>query len=221
MPVQRSGRVVTLMACGVLVLGAAACQKQHATTTAAPASVRVVQAVNREIEVSAEYAARMMPAKTVTITPKVSGRVSEVRVDVGDTVTQGSEFFALDPTDYAAQYRQAQAALAGAEANLARTNDSSIGQEVLTAQSAVQQAQVQLDNVTSDYDKSAKLFQAGVISKQQYDDMSAKYQSAQIQLRSASEPCPDPGEVGTAVLGSSVGAGGSGPGAGGFRHIAA
>jgi len=173
--------------CAALMIVLVSCQKQKATTQAQPTSVHVVAAARRQIDVSVEYAARITPAKTVTITPKVSGRVAMVRVDVGDAVKKGDTLLTLDSTDYAAQLRQAQAALSGAQASLARTNDSSIGQQVLEAQSAVQQAQVQLDNTKSDYDKTSKLFSSGVVSKQQFDAMTAKYKSAQIQLQTAKD----------------------------------
>ncbi len=57
-------------------------------------------------------------ARAVPLNFKNSGRVAEINVKVGDTAEAGQILARLDPTDFQAQLRQAQANLAAVEAKL-------------------------------------------------------------------------------------------------------
>ena len=56
---------------------------------------------------------------------------------------------------------------------------------MLQAQAAVDQAAVADDDAKSLFDKTARLFDSGAVSKQQLDDVEARYKSAGIQLDAA------------------------------------
>jgi len=149
--------------------------------------IRAVAAEQRDLNLSIEYSARVQAAKEIAITPKVGGRVTSVRANVGDRVARGQILFTLDSTDYDAQYRQAQAAYGSAEANLTRTNDAGQSQQMIQAQSGVDQAQVAYDQIESLRNKTADLFANGAVAKQQLDDVEAKLKGAGIQLEAAKQ----------------------------------
>jgi HlyD family secretion protein len=175
--------VAAMAAASALSLGS--CARSKASAERPPQAVRVAPAERRDFVLSSDYAARISPALEVNVTPKVGGRVSAIRADVGQRVAKGAVLLELDASDYDAQYRQAKAALGTAKATLQRTSDSGQEQQVLQAQAAVDQAAVAYDDVSSLYEKSKRLSDSGAISRQQLDDVEAKYKSAGIQLDAA------------------------------------
>jgi HlyD family secretion protein len=182
---MKSGSIMSLAIVAFFVITAAGCAKKTDIPPPVTRSVKVAPASRVDLKVTVEYAARMGPVKQVAIVSKVPGRVSTVTADVGRPVRAGEVLFTLEPQDFESQYRQADAAYQSAEANLNRTTDSSLGQQTIQAQSSVDQAQVQFDDAKSLYDKNKKLYDGGVISKQTFDSIDAKFKSASIQLDAA------------------------------------
>lgn len=75
------------------------------------------------VSASSSAQSRMYPAtikgvQDIEIRPQVSGFVVKLCVDEGATVRKGQALFKIDDTQYAAAYRQAQAAVKTAEANV-------------------------------------------------------------------------------------------------------
>lgn len=170
-----------------VAVAAAGCASKDGGHAKEAKNVRVASAALSTIEISVEYAAKVKPCQEVTVSAKVPGRVSEVKVDLGQRVEKGDVLFTLDPKDYEAQLRQAKAGLDTALANLTLTGDSSLAQQLLQADSALKQAQIQYDDAERLYNKTKELYDAGAVSKQQLDDIESKYRSARVQLDAAKE----------------------------------
>ena len=100
---------------------------------------------------------------------------------------RGEVLFTLESRDFDAQTRQARAALESARANLTRTSDSSLSSQLIQAQGAVKQAQVQYDDAKDVYERTQKLFDDGTASRQQLDGVKARYDSAAIALDTAKQ----------------------------------
>src|SRR5687767_1670390 len=103
--------------------GAVACggPSSAAVRGAAPAAAAPVQVIRlqreplpRSITVSGTLAAE----EQVTLSFKVTGRVEELRVDLGSTVQKGEVIARLTPTDFELRLRQSDAALQQARARL-------------------------------------------------------------------------------------------------------
>jgi HlyD family secretion protein len=150
-------------------------------------SVSVAKAVRSTIAISVEYPAKIRAAREIVISAKVSGRVAAVRADIGQKVHRGDVLFTLESRDYDAQARQARAALESARANLTRTSDSSLSGQLIQAQGAVKQAQVQCDDAQELYLRTQKLFDDGTASRQQLDSVKARFDSAAIALDTAQQ----------------------------------
>jgi RND family efflux transporter MFP subunit len=168
-----------------LTPGLASCARAKAVVARPPQAVRVAAVERRDFALASEYAARISPALEVNVTPKVGGRVVAIRADVGQRVAKKAILLELDAADYDAQYRQAKAALGTAKAGFERTSDSGQEQQVLQAQAAADQAAVAYDDAKSLYEKTKRLFDSGAVSKQQLDDVDARYKSAGIQAEAA------------------------------------
>jgi HlyD family secretion protein len=92
-------------------------------------------------------ASGMVEAVEVDIGPEISGRVTEVLVSEGDSVSSGELLFALEGKLLQAQHQEAQAALESARAGLATAQ---AGKK--TAESALAMAKIGLDMAQIQYD---------------------------------------------------------------------
>jgi HlyD family secretion protein len=77
------------------------------------------------------------------VVAEVGGRITEIAVEEGDTVTQGQPIVTLDDAALQAQVKQAQAALSATEANLAEVKAGTRREAIEAAEAALQQAQAE------------------------------------------------------------------------------
>jgi RND family efflux transporter MFP subunit len=91
------------------------------------------------------FSGTLIPKSYFTIVPKISGRIRELRVDIGDRLTRGQLVAVLEDEEYQQQAIQAEADLGVAKANLEE------------AQSARELAQ-------KEYDRAKALHQKGILS---------------------------------------------------------
>ncbi len=182
------GRAAALIAMTLSAfLALASCGRAKASTAPDVKTVAVTRAARAAITVSVEYAARVHARQEIVVSPKVSGRVATVRADISQAVRRGQVLFTLEGRDFQAQARQADAALQSARANLTRTSDSSLSSQVIQAQAAVDQAQVQYNDAKDLADRMEKLLAQGTVSRQQRDDARARADSAKIALDTAKQ----------------------------------
>ncbi|HVP18277.1 MAG TPA: efflux RND transporter periplasmic adaptor subunit, partial [Spirochaetia bacterium] len=178
-------RVHTIVLLAAAAFALAGCAPARQSVKETPRSVTVVAAQRQTVAISQEYAARIKAHEEIVVSPKISGRVASTRAEVGQRVGKGQVLFTLEAKDYEAQYRQAKAALESARANLTRTSDSSLSSQILQAQAAVHQAQVQYDEAKDFADRTRKMFDNGTVSRQQLDSAQARFKSAEIALGTA------------------------------------
>ncbi len=81
----------------------------------------------------------------VRIAPEVGGRIAEIRVDEGDEVVAGQALVRLDDALWRSKRGEAEAAVAAAEANLARVRAGARPAEVAAARAALAQVEAERD----------------------------------------------------------------------------
>lgn len=148
-------------------------------------SVKTASASRSSIVINTDYSGILKPVEEINVSSKIAGKVEAVYYEVGQEVQQGQILFTLDQKDIQAQYSQSQASLDSAKANLIRTSDSSLKQQITQAETAVKLAQIQYDDSFTNYTSAQTLYAAGVISKQQMDNDESQYKNAGIQLDNA------------------------------------
>jgi len=111
------------------------------------------------------------------------GRVAWIGVEKGDKVQQGQLLVRLEDQEFRAQVNQAQANQAAAQARLDQLRTGSRPQEKLKDKAGVLQAEANLQNAEAEYDRSAKLYQSGVVSKADLDRAarSARHRRALVE----------------------------------------
>lgn len=101
----------------------AACSDNQAEKKAAPPPVPVIttQATTRDVPVSLLVVGRAEAYESVALKSRVDGQIASVHFTEGQHVQQGAILLQLDPADFTARLRQAEANAARAEALLAKT----------------------------------------------------------------------------------------------------
>lgn len=158
-------RIVHLSFAAIVVLAASGCEKKPAAP-AAGAGMRGMPVKTETIALapvaeSSEYVATIMSRRSATILPQVSGQLIQILVHSGDRVKAGQVLMKIDP-------RQQQA-----------TVDSLIATE--------RQKKALFDYDTIELDRQQKLFDAGVSSRDTYDQAQQAYGNSKADYESAVE----------------------------------
>jgi HlyD family secretion protein len=114
-----------------------------------------------------------------------SGKVIELKADVGATVKKGDLLLSLDKTELELQLGDAEAKVKAAEAQLASTGLSNYTGEIKLAQAKVEQAQLAFNSAERDYTKAQQLFAAQAISKAELEQAEDVFKAAQVSLQGA------------------------------------
>jgi multidrug efflux pump subunit AcrA (membrane-fusion protein) len=138
-----TNRLLTIAALGLLLLLSAACtpQAEEAATTDTEEGASISDAASGNI-VSAT--GEVVPAQWASLSFPISGRVVELTVEKGDTVKEGDILAQLDTDDLENAVKQAEAALAVAEANLAQTKAGPREEEIEQAKQNVTAAEARV-----------------------------------------------------------------------------
>jgi len=151
-----------LFAASALVCG---CQKSAADNApgaaAAAMPVQVLIAPSVKIPETTEYLSILKSRRSAAINPQVEGQITRIFVKSGDHVEPGTPILQIDPLKQEATVSSQEASRAAQEANL-------------------RYAKVSLE-------RAQKLFDAGVISKQELDNAQSGYDAAFAQLKSLDE----------------------------------
>ncbi len=118
---------------------------------------------------------------------QTAGRVVEISVAEGDSVTAGDELALLDTGELEAALEGARAQLDAAEARLSELDRGARPQEILTAEAAVRAAATRAEEARSEQERAAALLAGGAISRQARDRTEASFQVATAALEQAEE----------------------------------
>jgi len=162
----KSGSINKLAAgVGMFAALVAGCGDKSAPSTAAAAGgampVQIHVAETKKIPDTSEFLSMLKSRHSSAINPQVEGQIVKIFVKSGDHVKQGEPLLQIDPLKQEATVSSQEAARAAQEANK-------------------KYAQISLD-------RAKKLFDAGVISKQELDNAQTGYDAADAQLRAMEE----------------------------------
>lgn len=125
--------------------------------------VSTAQARIATVSENIEITGSLKPKEQVDVTSKVTGRVQEIAVHVGDQVRRGQLIAQLEDAELAQQVRRAEAA-----------------SDVVRA--TVQQRNAELKNAKADADRAKLLADQGLIARQDYETKMTAYQVFQAQV---------------------------------------
>lgn len=129
-------------------------------------AVEVMQVTKADMETNYNTSGKVEASAEATIAPKVSGRVAEVNVKLGDQVKKGQVLFRIEANEAHNQLTQSEASLRISEAGY---------------DSAVQA----LNDAQSNYERNQSLYQDGVVSKNDLEQATTKLVNAKLSLEQA------------------------------------
>lgn len=137
---------------------------------AMPVAVEISPINKGTIRDMGNFTGTLTPKSQFIIAPKVSGRLEQLMVDIGDRVKRGQLIAILDSEEYGQQVVQAEADLQVAQANLQETKSS-------------------LDRAKREYDRVQELHSRGISSDSELDSskgmfitQDSKHKVAQAQV---------------------------------------
>jgi multidrug efflux system membrane fusion protein len=93
-------------------------KENQAPEAPAPAQVTVQTVAPQRLRVWNDFSGRLRAVESADIRPEVSGRITEVRFQDGQSVKAGDVLFVIDPRPFEAAAARARARIASAQANL-------------------------------------------------------------------------------------------------------
>jgi RND family efflux transporter MFP subunit len=128
--------------------------------------VQTVQTANAERGIIGEkiiLTGALKAKDQVDVTPKATGRLTQIKVDTGHNVARGALLAVIEDAEI-----QQQVARAGAS--------------VAVGAASVAQRQAELNNAKADLDRNQRLLDSGLISRQQFEAAQTRYEVAKSQL---------------------------------------
>lgn len=124
-------------------------------------------------------------AQEVNVSSKISGRVGQVYVSLGQTVKSGDPLFDLDSPEVQAKITQARSALASAQAVAAKANAGSRPEEIEMARLNWERAKsgARMDQLT--YERVQAMFAKGLVTVQKRDEAQTQWRASEQQAEVA------------------------------------
>ncbi len=160
-----------LLLTATLLLAASSCSKDEAAIAQAkargprPVAVRVAPVERGQLSVLSEYPGELF-ADAVDIAPRLSGRLVEVKVRLGDSVEKGQVVARLDDADLTHQLQEAHAARLTAAANGKR-------------------AEANLELARTELGRKAPLAKDELVSAQELSELQARVASVEAEVAAA------------------------------------
>lgn len=157
------GAVIVLLIAGKLMAGSS--DKEAKVSVEKVAAKTIIETVNAS--------GKIYPEIEVKISPDVSGEITELNVQEGDSVKRGQLLARIYADIYASQRDEASARVAQSQATVANS------------QAALEALRVQMEQDKIAYNRNKGLFDQKVISQAEFEQFDTKYKSSQAQYSAA------------------------------------
>jgi multidrug efflux system membrane fusion protein len=165
-------RVILLLSVFAAAITFTGCAKKEAQTERRMASpVLVAKVQMQDVPIQVTGIGTVEAYSTASVKSLVAGSLDQINFTEGQDVKQDSLLFTIDPRPY-------QAALVGAQANLARDTA-----QVKQAEATVAKDQANARNAAVEKHRYEQLYQKGVFPKEQYDQASTTSDALEAAVR--------------------------------------
>ena len=157
------GAIIVLLVAGKLLAGSS--NNEIKVTTEKVAAVTITETVNAS--------GKIYPEIEVKISPDISGEITELTVEEGDSVKRGQVLARIYADIYASQRDEAAARVAQSQATVANS------------QAALEALRVQMEQDKIAYNRNKGLFEQKVISRSEFEQFETQYLASQAQYNAA------------------------------------
>jgi HlyD family secretion protein len=137
--------------------------------------VAIEEVGKHDIIESVSASGKIYPVAEVKISPDVSGEITELYIEEGDSVHKGQVLASINSTIYKSMVNKANAQLNQTKSSVSNAN------------AIKQQAKAQLDQASATYRRNRELFNEKVISAAEFETADGAYKSAQASFKAALE----------------------------------
>ncbi|MEK5550974.1 efflux RND transporter periplasmic adaptor subunit [Paenibacillus sp. FSL L8-0689] len=203
---KKSALIATTLLLSVALAGCGGGEAPAAPTTAQQAiPVQVAKVAKGSINDSTGIIGSFAPKETAQVSPKISGKIQNINLTVGQKVNKGDTLFTIDQKDLQDSIKQSQESYQVALANLKQA-ESGAAQSVQQAESSVDQAKsalVQQDNTITQaqtslvdaqssvrdaqntLNRNQQLFSAGALSQSELEQSQIAHRRALTAVENA------------------------------------
>jgi HlyD family secretion protein len=122
-------------------------------------------------------------SEDIKLGAELSGKLKGVYVEEGDTIKAGQVLAELQNSDYQAQVASAEAEVTQRQAELRKVINGARREERGEAWATVQEAEAVMNNARLEKDRYQKLFDAGVVSREETEQYTKQYEVAVAQYQ--------------------------------------
>ncbi len=126
-------------------------------------------------------------SEDIKLGSELSGKLRSVDVEEGDPVHKGQVLAVIENDDYRAQVLSAEAEVAQRQAILRKVINGARSQERLEALSSVREARAVMDNALSEKQRRERLYEFGVVSREETERYAREYEVAREKYQAAME----------------------------------
>ncbi|MBW4661135.1 MAG: efflux RND transporter periplasmic adaptor subunit [Drouetiella hepatica Uher 2000/2452] len=127
------------------------------------------------------------PERSINVSPKSSGTLKTLLVNVGDTVQEGQILAYMDDSSLQGQLAQAQGQLASSEANRQKIRAGNRPEDIASAQAQLDEAEAKLRQAELTMQQDQDLYDARAIALRDLESSRANRDSAQAQVKQAQQ----------------------------------
>jgi cobalt-zinc-cadmium efflux system membrane fusion protein len=127
------------------------------------------------------------PLMQVDLSPKVSGYLEKISVQIGDSVRQGQVIAQIDRAEFLQKVREVEAKVAQAKAAADEIEAGTRSEDIRQAEEAVKQAQSRYDNAKAQRERMEALYNRQIISKKDFDNADTECAVCDAQLSANQE----------------------------------
>jgi HlyD family secretion protein len=183
--------VIALVGVGGLILyrSWASNEKRSASQRVARGDipVQVTPVIRQSLTYSLVASGDISPLMQVELSPKVSGYLEKISVQIGDSVRQGQVIAQIDRAEFVQKVREVEAKVAQAKAAADELEAGTRSEDIRQAEEAVKQAQSRYDNAKTTRERMDALYSRQIISKKDFDNADTECAVCEAQLSSNQE----------------------------------
>ncbi|HTN47612.1 MAG TPA: efflux RND transporter periplasmic adaptor subunit [Flavipsychrobacter sp.] len=135
--------------------------------------IAVEQASAHTITETVTASGKIYPENEVKISPEVSGEITQLTIEEGDSVKKGDLLVKINPAIYSSMVNQAQASVQQSRAQVANSREM------------VAQAKAQYEQALANYNRNQKLYTEKVISALEFEQLESAYKTAKASYDAA------------------------------------
>jgi HlyD family secretion protein len=131
------------------------------------------------------YSGNLYPSQTITVLPRIAGKVDNILIEKGDRIGKDDALIFLEDETIGPQLDQTYAALQAALIQYQKVLKGAREEELENARALVEQAKKDLKLAEDNFDRIKILYDEGAISQSEYEEAENKLESARTAVENA------------------------------------